>query len=325
MFVVCGSAVKIFVRNCTHLVHHLLLQFHIATADVYTPTDQRIDRDTRRTKHRIRTQTKKKEPIENNKITRHSKLQAMPHSCRRVSSVLFQVLLLSAACLSPMPVAHAKVADESPSEAWDEVTTALDVFNTDVVYKGTDRKCDACTFLGTQILNGWTKYAYKLKKWSQKKKRKKATKAVDQMCSRISKQQICLTGDKGFQDFNQLMKTGIISNINMDGKFATHLFSLCQVLQPKLLEFDLQERMSSVVKLYDYNLQLDLCQHVLHACGSKRKGKDSKGKKKKKQKQKQERSQKDFHAYKESGNAKREESGEGTIDVDDDDMDTIEL
>jgi len=72
------------------------------------------------------------------------------------------------------------------------------------------------------------------------------------------------------------MKSGIISNVNMNGKFAEHLNELCKVLVPRLIDLGVAERMAEVDKLYDYNLQLDLCQKIVPACGQK-KNKKKKG------------------------------------------------
>ena len=96
------------------------------------------------------------------------------------------------------------------------------------------------------------------------------TKKTKTPQKRIAKQQVCLTSDKGFQDFNVLMKSGIISNVNMNGKFAEHLNELCKVLVPRLIDLGVAERMAEVDKLYDYNLQLDLCQKIVPACGQKK-------------------------------------------------------
>ena len=66
------------------------------------------------------------------------------------------------------------------------------------------------------------------------------------------------------------MKSGIISNVNMNGKFAEHLNDLCKVLVPRLIDLGVAERMAEVDKLYEYNLQLDLCQKIVPACGKKK-------------------------------------------------------
>ena len=183
--------------------------------------------------------------------------------------MLYSILLILA-------LKHATSIDfgDFPSDEWEDVTSALSVFNSDgdPKYKGIDQQCNACTFLGQQILNGWIKYGSKLKKWKLKKKIKKATRAVEKSCKRYNKMQICLT-DKGFDDFNVLMQTGIISNVNMDGSFATHLKQLCAVSVPRLLDYGLPLQMADVDRIYDFNLQLELCQKIIPACGKKKKKK----------------------------------------------------
>ena len=144
-----------------------------------------------------------------------------------------------------------------PSDDWEDVTSSLSVFSNQEMYENNGQRapsCWACTFVTNQVLAGWTKHAYKLKKWSEEKKTKKAEKALNKACKRITKQQVCLTSDKGFQDFNVLMQSGVISGLNMDSKFGIHL-SFCKALVPRLIEHGIAERMSDVIKLFDYNLQ----------------------------------------------------------------------
>jgi hypothetical protein len=51
------------------------------------------------------------------------------------------------------------------------------------------------------------------------------------------------------------MQSGVISGLNMDSKFGIHLLSFCKALIPRLVEHGIAERMSDVIKLFDYNLQ----------------------------------------------------------------------
>ena len=97
----------------------------------------------------------------------------LPH----IATPLFCALL----CLS---TATALTFNDHASDDWNDVTSAFSVFDSDELYKDNSETCNACTFIGTQILNGWTKHAYKLKKWSMKKKTKKATKALTKSCVR---------------------------------------------------------------------------------------------------------------------------------------------
>ena len=97
----------------------------------------------------------------------------LPH----IATPLFCALL----CLS---TATALTFNDHASDDWNDVTSAFSVFDSDDLYKDNSETCNACTFIGTQILNGWTKHAYKLKKWSMKKKTKKATKALTKSCVR---------------------------------------------------------------------------------------------------------------------------------------------
>ena len=157
---------------------------------------------------------------------------------------------------------------------WDDVSDALRPFDEH------NAACAACTYVGNRVLAGWTKYAYKLKKWSAKKKRKKARKAVRGACGGISKLQIALGGDgasKKFDEFTTFMSGGSIGNINMNGKFGLQLETLCQLVVARAGD-SLAEKMSNVDRMYDYNLQKDLCQDVVPSCG--RKGRVARNKRK---------------------------------------------
>ena len=87
-------------------------------------------------------------------------------------------------CLMHLSTTTAITFDDHASDDWNDVTSALSVFDSDALYKDHSETCNACTFIGTNILKGWTKYAYKLKKWSMEKKTKKATKALTKSCVR---------------------------------------------------------------------------------------------------------------------------------------------
>ena len=113
----------------------------------------------------------------------------------------------------------------------------------------------------------------------------------------MDKQQICVS-ETGFADFNLLMKSGSLSNVNMDGAFKIHLNALCRAAVPRLIEYGLGEQMADVKKVYDFNLQLNLCQKIMPACG-----------KKKKKKQKEKKAKQHHQETKEkSWNEKREEA-----------------
>ena len=186
-------------------------------------------------------------------------------------------------CILQPPCSVASTGSDTTSyvsDDWDDVNEALIPFEKDDVYNNINQKCNACTFIGQQIMKRWTKYAYKLKKWSKKKKLTKAKAAINKACTDFSTMQICLTGDKGFQDFNVLMQSGIISNINMNGKFTKHLSALCNVLKPRLLDVGIHDKMTNVEKIYDYNLQLNICQEIIPACGKRKNGENKDGKKK---------------------------------------------
>ena len=223
-----------------------------------------------------------------------------------------------------------------PSDDWEDVTSSLSVFSNQEMYENNGQRapsCWACTFVTNQVLAGWTKHAYKLKKWSEEKKTKKAEKALNKACKRITKQQVCLTSDKGFQDFNVLMQSGVISGLNMDSKFGIHLLSFCKALVPRLVEHGIAERMSDVIKLFDYNLQRDVCEEIVRGACPKRKSKEErkrvKEEKKKEKKKKKEEKKEEEKEKKErtSGEEMRDEEVVEVLDEDSamNDDDTIEL
>ena len=266
----------------------------------------------------------------------------MSHNYSHIFLVLTLTLTITTTTISAVELGG------YPSDEWEDVISSLSVFNNEEMYENNEQQrtpsCWACTFVTNQILAGWTKHAYKLKKWSEEKKTKKAEKALNKACKRITKQQICLTSDKGFQDFNVLMQSGVISGLNMDSKFGLHLLSFCKALVPRLIEHGIAERMSDVIKLFDYNLQRDVCEEIVRGACPKRKSKEErkrlkeekkkeKKKKKEEEKKEEEKKEKEKKERNKSGEENREEVEEVEV-LDDDsttssssmnDDDTIEL
>ena len=117
----------------------------------------------------------------------------MSHSSYHMLLVLLLTLTTTTTTISAVELGG------YPSDDWEDVTSSLSVFSNQEMYENNGQRapsCWACTFVTNQVLAGWTKHAYKLKKWSEEKKTKKAEKALNKACKRITKQQVCLTSDK---------------------------------------------------------------------------------------------------------------------------------
>ena len=194
-------------------------------------------------------------------------------------NVMLVCVLLAGLLIAPGRAEEDEDGHEHDGEeaVWGPAVQALEVFETAEVYQGEARSCEACTFVVTRILNKWSRYAYKLKNWSHKKKLKKATRAVKKACKGIETQQIALANGK-FEDFNVLMRSGSIGNLNMNGEFGGHLKTLCEEVV-KIGVDELPEKMANVARLFDYNLQKDLCESILPACGKVEKTSETAAKK----------------------------------------------
>jgi hypothetical protein len=198
------------------------------------------------------------------------------------------LLLLLALVLHGGRVVSAAAAEEhedeegETAEGWDDVLVALEPF-----HKEKGELCAACSFVAGRINAKWTRHAYKLKKWSAKKKLKKARRAVKKACKGISKMQMCKSGagsSTKFEDFNVMMQSGTISNINMAGHYAVDLQRLCDSVTMRILDF-VPEKMADVARIFDYKLEKDLCHRIMPTCSKKklksRGGKGAGGAKKK--------------------------------------------
>ena len=153
------------------------------------------------------------------------------------------------------------------AEDWDDVLDALEPFHREEA-----ELCAACTFVSDRINAKWTRHAYKLKKWSAKKKLKKARRAVKKACKGIAKSQMCKSGmgaKTKFEDFNVLMQRGSISNVNMASHYATELQTLCDTVTARILDF-VPEKMADVERIFDYKLEKDLCHRIVPTCGKKK-------------------------------------------------------
>lgn len=157
--------------------------------------------------------------------------------------------------------------EEETVNDWEDVLDALEPFQ-----KEDGEPCAACSFVVQRINNKWLRHAYKLKKWSDKKKLKKARHAVKKACKGISKMQVCRSGsgkDTKFEDFNVLMQRGSISNVNMAGHYATDLTAFCNAVISRIKDF-VPEKMAEVDRIFDYKMELDLCHRIIPVCGKKK-------------------------------------------------------
>ena len=72
-----------------------------------------------------------------------------------------------------------------------------------------------------------------------------------------------------FEDFNLLMQSGSISNINMAGHYAIDLQALCDTVTARIIDF-VPEKMADVERIFDYKLEKDLCHRIMPTCSKKK-------------------------------------------------------